>query len=223
MSIFERIVLILLPVWLLLAITLYHTYNLPYYTQSFERYGISEYTGVGPQELERTAVQIIDYLKGRQPDLVFQVTDLEGNSWQAFEDRELQHMVDVRKIFDVIRIFMWGYLIAFAGVLVMAWRVGTLPQLGYKAAQHVVYPSVVLLVILFAAMMIDFNQAFTLFHHLFFRNDLWLLDPETDLLIQMLPLEFFIGIVQRILMGFGAVVLLAAAVLGVKQFGGWRP
>ena len=40
---------------------------------------------------------------------------------------------------------------------------------------------------------VDFNSLFILFHKVAFTNDLWLLDPQTDLLIRLMPIEFFIS------------------------------
>lgn len=39
--------------------------------------------------------------------------------------------------------------------------------------------------------LVDFSSAFEKFHKIFFTNDLWILDPRTDVLIQMLPQIFF--------------------------------
>ena len=44
---------------------------------------------------------------------------------------------------------------------------------------------------------------------LFFNNDLWLLDPRTSRMINMLPSEFFSTIIAE----FAMVFLVAAAVL----------
>ena len=52
------------------------------------------------------------------------------------------------------------------------------------------------LLALFAAL--DFNTFWTNFHRVFFTNDLWLLDPRTDILIQMVPGQFFFDLVMRI-------------------------
>ena len=57
----------------------------------------------------------------------------------------------------------------------------------------------------------DFNKYFTLFHEVFFSNDLWLLDPSTDLLIRMLPEGFFFDMVARI--GIIFLVLMFATVI----------
>jgi len=211
--ILRKVVLVLLPVFLLLGITLSQTFNLSYYTDSFEANQITQVTGLGADELERVAVEMIRYLAGLRPDLVFDVTDLNGQVTQAFEERELHHMVDVRKIFDPIRIFVLVYPLFLLYVLYRAKKEKGLKSFALSASKHVVYPSIVLIAVLLAAMTIDFNEAFTLFHKIFFRNDLWLLDPETDLLIQMLPEVFFINIVKRILSFFAVLVAIAGIYL----------
>lgn len=45
---------------------------------------------------------------------------------------------------------------------------------------------------------LNFHAAWFKFHEIFFSNDLWLMDPEKDLMIQMLPEPFFFGMVKRI-------------------------
>ncbi len=213
----RRTVLLLLPLFLLLAMTLSQTFTLSYYTQSFEENNISAETGLSAPELKKVAAEMIRYLAGLRQDLVFDVTDLSGVTVQAFEDRELQHMVDVKKIFDPIRVFILVYPLFFAYILFRAYTEKKLKAFALSASQYIVYPSVVLIIVLVAAMTIDFNEAFILFHKMFFRNDLWLLDPETDLLIQMLPEVFFITIVKRILIGFGIFVGTAALYLGIER------
>ena len=47
-------------------------------------------------------------------------------------------------------------------------------------------------------MSIDFTSCFTLFHKLFFTNNLWIFDPETDYMIRMLPEGFFSDMVIRV-------------------------
>ena len=48
----------------------------------------------------------------------------------------------------------------------------------------------------------NFTKYWTIFHHIFFTNDLWLLDPKTDLMIQMLPEQFFSGMALDIAVSF---------------------
>ena len=59
---------------------------------------------------------------------------------------------------------------------------------------------------------VDFGSAFTFFHHLLFTNDLWLLDPATDLLIRICPSGMFANLGLRIALR-AAVILLGLPLL----------
>ena len=62
---------------------------------------------------------------------------------------------------------------------------------------------------------IDFNSLFVLFHRIAFTNDLWLLNPRTDMLIRLMPTGFFVSYAAIIggLWLLGMVVLLVVSVL----------
>ena len=66
----------------------------------------------------------------------------------------------------------------------------------------------VLLIILAFFAWNQWDTLFTTFHHIFFRNDLWLLNPETDLMIQMMPTPFFVGLAKGIAVRFIVLCLL---------------
>lgn len=54
-----------------------------------------------------------------------------------------------------------------------------------------------------------------IFHHIFFNNDLWLLDPATDLLINIVPEPFFVDTASYIALVFGISV---AVIFGVSRW-----
>jgi D-alanyl-D-alanine carboxypeptidase len=54
----------------------------------------------------------------------------------------------------------------------------------------------------------DFDHYWRIFHTIFFTNDLWLLDPSTDMLINIVPLEFFIALVERCALLFIGFILI---------------
>ena len=62
---------------------------------------------------------------------------------------------------------------------------------------------------------VDFNWFWTQFHHVFFTNDLWLLNPATSVLIQMVPEAFFSAIVTKILIWFAVVMIIWFALAGL--------
>ena len=56
---------------------------------------------------------------------------------------------------------------------------------------------------------VDFDSLFTAFHRLLFTNDLWLLDPRTDLLIRICPQSMFMTMAAMIAGGeLGLIALL---------------
>ena len=54
----------------------------------------------------------------------------------------------------------------------------------------------------------DFSRYFIMFHHIFFTNDLWILDPSTDMLINIVPEGFFMDTAARIAFLFGSLSLI---------------
>ena len=64
-----------------------------------------------------------------------------------------------------------------------------------------------------------FTQAFYRLHELLFTNDLWLMNPETDVLIRMMPQLLFeraaVSVAQRAGVSFAVICALLAAVYGV--------
>ena len=56
----------------------------------------------------------------------------------------------------------------------------------------------------------DFSKYFIVFHHIFFDNDLWILDPSVDMLINIVPEGFFRDTAARIIITYG---ILAVSVL----------
>jgi len=60
----------------------------------------------------------------------------------------------------------------------------------------------------------DFTPYWNYFHYIFFDNDLWLLDPQVDILIQIVPEQFFFDIVTRIMTHFILGMLAVGALLG---------
>jgi len=57
-----------------------------------------------------------------------------------------------------------------------------------------------------AAVALNFDAAFVIFHQLFFKNDFWLFDPATDPIILLLPDTFFLHCAVIIVL----IVLLGA-------------
>lgn len=195
----KKIFLVLLVVLLSLSCLLIavekNSFNINFYMESYEKYNIQKVTGKSKMELESITEDIFTYLRGdRGRDI------LEPN----FNEREILHMEDVQDLFKIgfrlkyISIFLSGFLIA------IFWKMKE--KKWVKNVTIGLFVNWIILGLLFLMIYFDFSKYFTLFHHIFFSNDLWILDPRTDLLIQMLPEDFFMSMATRIVVSFMSYV-----------------
>ena len=106
-----------------------------------------------------------------------------------YNDREIQHMVDVRAV-TAGALWAWGVAllltITAAGLLVYFRQIGFL-RLGVLNGAIVTW---VVLIGMVLFMALGFNQFFTLFHKVFFTGDTWLF-LWSDSLIRLFPLQFW--------------------------------
>ncbi|NMA04456.1 MAG: DUF1461 domain-containing protein, partial [Clostridiales bacterium] len=80
------------------------------------------------------------------------------------------------------------------------------------------YTSVINMLFLFILLLlvkINSDGCFTHFHAIFFDNDLWKLNPDADILVQMLPESFFYNTAARIAFYF-AIFLTVLGLLGLS-------
>lgn len=137
---------------------------------------------------------MLDYCIGRIDTLDDTEATIDGVTSPFFTDREKQHLADCRELFmkglraraisilliiglllflyvhlgksEILRVLASGYLKALAAILVFA-------------------------VIVLIASLIDFTKVFTIFHKIFFDNDLWILYPDKDNLINIMQEDVF--------------------------------
>ncbi len=114
-----------------------------------------------------------------------------------FSAKELAHLDDCAHLVRGLKIFGLASLVTGASICTAGFFVVRPVLLPAAAAAAGVY----LLALAAAGLWawIDFDGFFITFHKLSFSNRLWLLDPERDLLIQMMPLPFFISYIKSIL------------------------
>ncbi len=142
------------------------------------------------EDLDKSTDVLLGYLKDKYSSLDIEAK-VEGITRQVFNDREKAHMVDVKDLYQnaltVRNICFIVYLLTFIYVCFS----GNVKYLfsSYKKSLCI-FGFIIGFILLFC--LIDFDGFWTNFHHIFFpSNDLWLLDPRTDILIMMVPSQFF--------------------------------
>ena len=165
----------------------------------------TEYTGVG----RMTA----GYLTGREETFQYVFSDAEGRRFVCFQPHEAAHMADCRGLIGLAGRLRWitgtaALLLTAAGIFLRRrgpFAGGILAGLCGAAA---VFTGITVWALA------DFDGLFVTFHRLAFTNDGWLLDPRTDLLIRLMPVNFFITLGTRIL---GWVLITGPVLLGTAK------
>lgn len=120
------------------------------------------------------------------------LVDGGGELSAQFNERETAHMGDVFRLFENMRLlrafaFPLGVLLILAGTVKNRNWARVLPLSGSIGFGLFFAPLAVLGIWAVA----DFHGAFRAMHRLLFDNTLWLLNPQTDYMIQLLPQVFF--------------------------------
>ena len=188
-----------------------------YLEGGLRRHDAAENTGIALNELDYAVGAIVRYFEDDEQTLRVLVFT-GGRETALFSEDETLHMEDVkglmRTIFRANEVSL-GFVLAYVAGLVL-WsgeRSGrdlakeTLVAVGVGAAVGVLVGILAL---------VGFESAWERMHEIVFTNDLWLLDPRTDRLIQMFP-ETFWAEATFIVVGMA----LAEAVVLVGIAGGY--
>lgn len=197
------------------------TYWTPgYYEREYEKYQVLDSVHMEMEDLLDVTDEMMAFLKGKRDDLHVP-TIVNGQPREFFSEREIAHMEDVQGLFlaaIAIRRGCLAFLAAAVAVLVLV-RADIrrlLPRM--ICAGTVLFFTV--LAVLAGIISTDFSRYFIVFHHIFFNNDLWMLDPRTDLLINIVPEPFFMDTAARIAVTYGicvAVVFVVCVILIRRQ------
>jgi len=192
-----------------------NAFSLNFYKQQDSKYNISESMDVSSEDYLNSMEVLLDYLQGDRNDIDSIVT-YQGNEIEMFNEKEYTHMIDVRELYKHA-LFFAGCSIVMAIILYAI--------IFYDDKSHFLeiittsYLRMMVITLVFLSFIvlyavIDFSDFWTRFHHVFFTNDLWLLDAKTDFMIRMLPQEVFFSMIIRIVGGF-ALVYIGGAIYSV--------
>lgn len=183
------------------------TYWTPgYYEKEYRKYHVLESVQMEMEDLLEVTDEMMAYLRGRREDLHVP-TIVNGQPRDFFSEREIAHMEDVRGLFLGAIAIRRGCLLMILAVLALL--LVTRADIGYLLPRTICAGTVLffaLLAVLTAIISSNFSKYFIVFHHIFFNNDLWMLDPQTDLLINIVPEPFFMDTAARIGITYGGSV-----------------
>jgi integral membrane protein (TIGR01906 family) len=182
------------------------------YEYGFDKYEISQDTGIDRIQLRSVAQHLIDYFNLRADTV--QITVVKGDEeFNLFNERELIHLEDVRSL---IQLDYWVQRGAFLVIVICALALFFGLRVGWRILIRGLFRgsfiTMGLMVILALWALFGFERFFLLFHLVSFSNEYWMLDPAKDYLIRLFPEGFFY---DAALFGFGAIMLEALLIGGV--------
>jgi len=205
-AVVNAVCLLIVLLWVSLEIP---TFGPWFYSAEYDKYGIPAQIRVSKGDLMTVTDRLLAYMKGGAPDLTIETT-VAGERREFFNQREKDHMVDVK---NLILAGFFARNIAFAIIAASFIVMGLLRKrflIDFAwAVKRVFIGFLALTAILAALIASNFDRAFTIFHEMFFNNSLWILNPDTDLLINIVPLGFFMDISRTIAIIFIVFCLLA--------------
>lgn len=183
----------------------------PLMQAQMERFAPPSYTGLPADEYPGMARMITGYLAGDVQEFQYTLLNERGLETQLFQAHERQHMADCRMLFKLDRTVLLACTAALAVLTAAAFL---LHDRRRTAAGFLVGTLAVLSLVIVAAVlaMTDFDSLFILFHQLSFSNELWLLNPATDLLIRLMPTAFFMDYAAKLAISWGLALLAMAVV-----------
>lgn len=194
-----------------------------FFDSEYRRLDTSKQVKIAHSDLMEITDVLLGYIANDNDNLRIK-SKVNGKEQYVFNEREREHMIDVKNLYLIWESFRNIAAVAVAFVFLLCAVLVRKERLRLFAKCYCIGAMMIGVVVLGLGvwMTIDFNSFWNAFHMLFFTNDLWQLDPNNSVMINMFPLQFWLDICTRILGIFGGVcsglLLLCGAYLGVRAY-----
>ena len=226
----ERIAAVICGLLLLVVILITSTQALCYWIpdwwrNEYAKYNTPQYV-TGEMSLDDAVYiteQMLDYCLGRIDTLDDTEATIDGVKAPFFTEREKLHLADCRNIFLGAVKFRVVSVLMIIGLLFAIWfsvknnTDASLVKTQYARVLAGGYLTALVILVVFAIFLIivgmnNFTFLFTKFHHVFFDNDLWILDPRHDNLVNVMQESVFSDAAITIGGIWGAVAAVLAVI-----------
>lgn len=174
----------------ILAVIFYICFDINFYKNFYQKENLASYIGTSSDNLINNTQNLLNYLNKKEQ---------LNTDW--FSEKDILHMVDVQNLYTFshnIMIYCLLTLIISTIIIILILRGKSLLYIT-KIFNKVLLLFIVLVGGLSAVIAYNFNSFWIKFHTTLFSNDLWLLSPSESNLIKMVPEEFFISLITKII------------------------
>jgi integral membrane protein (TIGR01906 family) len=168
------------------------------------------WTGFTPAQLDAATGAILADLVLGPPDF-----DVAVNGQPVLNERERSHMRDVRGVFAGFGLLVVAAAAGLVALYAGARRAGHVER-WWSAVRAGALGLIAVVAVGGVVALVAFDQAFEVFHELFFKGGTYLFDPATDRLVQLFPFAFW----SETTIVLGALIVVLA--IGVSFVAGRR-
>lgn len=188
---------ILFPIVLLISAIEVASFDKVFFMSQIEANEVVKNTGIHEDDMEMVVDEIYSFLRGTRETFDIQARLHTESPVSIFNEQDIVHMEDVRDLLNSALIVrnIGGLICLLSFVSLLKWDT----RLILKGLLWGSLGFIGIVGLIGIGFVLDFDGAFTLFHELVFSNDLWIMDPKTDVLIWIVPTPFFFNLIIRIL------------------------
>ena len=174
----------------ILAVIFYVCFDINFYKNFYQKENLASSIGTSSDSLINNTQNLLNYLNKKEQ---------LNTDW--FSEKDILHMVDVQNLYTFsynIMIYCLLTLIISTIIIILILRGKSLLYIT-KIFNKVLLLFIGLIGGLSTIIAYNFNSFWIKFHTTLFSNDLWLLSPSESNLIKMVPEEFFISLITKII------------------------
>jgi len=174
----------------ILAVIFYVCFDINFYKEFYQKENIADYIDTSSDNLINNTQNLLNYLNKKEQ---------LNTDW--FSEKDILHMVDVQNLYTFshnIMIYCFITFILSTIIIILILRGKSLLYIT-KIFNKVLLLFIVLIGGLSTIIAYNFNSFWIKFHTTLFSNNLWLLSPNESNLIKMVPEEFFISLITKII------------------------
>jgi len=213
---------------LLITASVTWAFNSPgLYNDGFEKYSISRISGITDGDLRQVGADIRGYINSGDEPLDVR-TKIMGEERDLFNDREIAHMKDVKKLVRGVYVLALVSAVYLAAMILIGFAVRRMRFVSDLSRRLALGGGLTLgLLVAFGVVaLVGFDSVFLKFHQLSFANDFWQLDPRTDYLVRIFPQDFWfdatLWVAVRAIVGASVLTVAGSSFLVYRRYSGWQ-
>ncbi len=209
-KIYATILVVLTLVIVHYIAVIFWAFNEQFYKYEYEKNNSAQIINITENELWKVTELLWDYIEFSEDDLYIEIEGFNEDGYYTL--REKLHMEDVRQLFKKATFLFYGSSISWISIIMINLkdRDNLINLINTYKKGYLLILTIYILGLFYLVK--NFNTYFIKFHLIFFNNDLWLLNPNEDMLINMYPSQFFVDITIIIFM---TIVILSCFIIFV--------